>query len=86
MQLLYILLPVLAFIHSLSLTHTQLTSQFNSKLEAYFQRVGEVSHTMNQSAWQAAISYVSIGDRGGGGESPTWSVTSSSGSEDNAMY
>ena len=50
--------------------------------------MGEVSHTMKQSAWQAAISYVSIGDRGGGGdeESPTWSVTSSSGSEDNAMY
>ena len=69
-------------------SYTQLTSQFNSKLEAYFQRVGEVSHTMKQSAWQAAISYVSIGDRGGGGgdESPTSSVTSSSGSEDNAMY
>ena len=47
--------------------------------------MGEVSHTMKQSAWQAT-SYVSIGDRGGGGgESPTWSVTSSSGLEDNAM-
>ena len=51
--------------------------------------MGEVSHTMKQSAWQAGTSYVSIGhgDRGGGGgESLTWSVTSSSGSEDNAMY
>ena len=49
--------------------------------------MGEVSHTMKQGAWQAGTSYASIGDRGGGGgESPTWSVTSGSGSEDNAMY
>ena len=71
--------------HTHTHTHTQLANQFNSKLDAYFQRVGEVSHTMKQGAWQAIVAASGDGVRGDG-HSPSWSETSSSDSSDNAMY
>ena len=80
--------PEILFFLSLSLSpNTQLTKNFNTKLEEYFQMVGEVSQFKKQDAHRQPATHSHVGLVGGGDDhSPSWSVSSSSDSSDNAMY